>query len=180
MNGFWIIVVLIVGCGDVGVMMYFVCWRVFAFVSVCFLLFVVCFFSGHVCPYYFVLCLVLRLSSRWYPVLSTTCFISWWKVLWSEDHFFDFCKKKIVFRLTLIIFIFFVIILEYMSKCFVIRRRTNHSFLYADSGGLLLMRSEYQKINTAGLEVEISARHDFWIFDVSFTKIKRIIITWLN
>ena len=31
--------------------------------------------------------------------------------------------------------------------------------------------------DTAGLEVEISARHDFWIFDVSCTKIKRIIIT---
>ena len=65
-----------------------------------------------------------------------------------DHHCLPQGKHSIVPTVSTVIdhFHFFLIMLEYTSKCFVTRRRPNHSFLYADSGGILLMRSENQKI----------------------------------
>ena len=119
----------------------------------------------------------LRFSTRWLLVLLTICFISWWIVIWSEDHFSIFCIKKIVFRVTLIIFIFRDYIGIYVKVFY--NTTEDKSFIFVRRFGWTSFDEVWVSKNqdTAGLEVEISARHHFWIFDVSFTKIKRIIIT---
>ena len=150
--------------------MYFVCWRIFTFVC---LFFAVCrVFSRYVCQYSFVLCLILRVSTRWRLVLSTIRVISWWIVIWSQDNFSFFF---VVFRLT---FISFILSWAFKNMFKMYYNTTEIESFFTDG----FKWTSFDKISvpknqvTTGLRVEMSVRHDFWVFDVSFTKKIRIMI----
>ena len=133
-------------------------------------------FSGCVCQYYFVLSLILRFSTRWRLVVSTSFMISWWAVIWGQGKFSFSLESCFVWHWPF--HFFYRDYREFWSNSFVTRRRTK-IFVAMRRFGWTSFDEVWESENqvATGLEVEKTVRHDFWIFDVSFTKIKRIKIT---
>ena len=133
-------------------------------------------FSRCVCQYSFVLCLNLRFSTCWRLVLSTICVISWWIVIWSRDIYIYIYIYIYFNRISTVIDHFhFFAPFKNMFKMFCNTTEIKSFVFISRFGSTSLDETSESKIQvTTGLDVEMSVRHDFWIFDDSFTYIKRI------